>query len=287
MLVGTQMIAKGHDFPRVTLVGVVSADVGLGLADFRAGERTFQLLTQVAGRAGRGERAGEAIVQTLYPAHYSVRLACRQDYRRSSSARSSTGRGCAIRRSSRSSTPWCAAARSTRRCGWRRISASALAGHAQAGGFAVLGPAPAPLTRLRGEHRVQIFLKGGRREKMRQAMRAALAALPEVRRRVVVDVDPLSVLVTGGRRSGVCGRSRYCPAPRSSVDIGAGVKQRTNITTAKRGEPQPAGVERHVLVVGARVVRAEGEQHAQQSAPSTRSTTTTRTTEPIRQRSVA
>ena len=67
VLVGTQMIAKGHDFPRVTLVGVISADVGLGLADFRAGERTFQLLTQVAGRAGRGERAGEAVVQTLIP----------------------------------------------------------------------------------------------------------------------------------------------------------------------------------------------------------------------------
>src|SRR2546430_6914751 len=80
ILVGTQMIAKGHDFPRVTLVGVVSADVGLGLADFRAAERTFQLLTQVAGRAGRGEVAGEAIVQTLYPNHYSIRHACRQDY---------------------------------------------------------------------------------------------------------------------------------------------------------------------------------------------------------------
>jgi primosomal protein N' (replication factor Y) (superfamily II helicase) len=75
------MIAKGHDFPRVTLVGVISADVGLGLADFRAAERTFQLLTQVAGRAGRGEQTGEAIVQTLYPGHYSIQLACRQDYR--------------------------------------------------------------------------------------------------------------------------------------------------------------------------------------------------------------
>ena len=100
MLVGTQMIAKGHDFPRVTLVGVVSADVGLGLADFRASERTFQLLTQVAGRAGRGEQPGEAIVQTLYPDHYSIQLACRQDYPGVLRARDALPHArCAIRRS--------------------------------------------------------------------------------------------------------------------------------------------------------------------------------------------
>ena len=99
VLVGTQMIAKGHDFPRVTLVGVISADVGLGLADFRAAERTFQLLTQVAGRAGRGEIAGEAIVQTLYPDHYSIRHACRQDYRGLLRRRADTSAGrCDIRR---------------------------------------------------------------------------------------------------------------------------------------------------------------------------------------------
>jgi primosomal protein N' (replication factor Y) len=112
VLVGTQMVAKGHDFPGVTLVGVISADIGLGLADFRAAERTFQLLTQVAGRAGRGDRPGEAIVQTLYPDHYSIQLACRQDYPAFYDARLRFRTSLLYPPVSRSSTPSCAAGRS-------------------------------------------------------------------------------------------------------------------------------------------------------------------------------
>jgi primosomal protein N' (replication factor Y) len=194
IMVGTQMIAKGHDFPRVTLVGVISADVGLGMADFRAAERTFQLLTQVAGRAGRGEQPGEAIVQTLYPEHYSVQLACRQDYP------AFFDRELAYRTGLRY-PPTVALVNTVIRGrsledathAADRLAESVL--RADAGRtFTVLGPAPAPLTKLRGEHRAQLFLKGSRRADMRRALQEALDELPEVRRRVVVDVDPLSVL---------------------------------------------------------------------------------------------
>ena len=194
ILVGTQMIAKGHDFPRVTLVGVISADVGLGLADFRAGERTFQLLTQVAGRAGRGEQAGEAIVQTLYPEHYSIQLACRQDYpafferelayRRGMRYPPGVAMVCAIIRGRTFEEAMRTATDVVRR----------LEPSAKRARFLVLGPAPAPLGRLRGEHRVQCFLKGTRRAEMRNALKEVLAAMPEARRRITVDVDPLSVL---------------------------------------------------------------------------------------------
>ena len=194
VLVGTQMIAKGHDFPRVTLVGVISADVGLGLADFRAAERTFQLLTQVAGRAGRGERTGEAIVQTLYPNHYSIQLACRQDYgaffekevayRRSMRYPPIVALVNAVVRGRSFDDAMQTATDLVRRL--EPLSATA--------GFLILGPAPAPLVKLRGEHRVQFFLKGTRRADMRQALKTVLADMPDIRRRVTVDVDPLSVL---------------------------------------------------------------------------------------------
>ncbi|MEO7276192.1 MAG: primosomal protein N' [Vicinamibacterales bacterium] len=192
VLVGTQMLAKGHDFPRVTLVGVISADVGLGLADFRAAERTFQLLTQVAGRAGRGTIRGEAIVQTLFPTHYSIRHATRQDYvsfyteeirfRQSMRYPPVVGLINAVVRSPSLDGAMTDAAEIVR----------ALRSDGTA--YRVLGPAPAPLSRLKGEHRVQLFLKGSNRGTMRRALQGVLAARPEVARRTTVDVDPVSVL---------------------------------------------------------------------------------------------
>ncbi len=192
VLVGTQMVAKGHDFPRVTLVGVISADVGLGVADFRAGERTFQLLTQVAGRAGRGEVPGEAFVQTLYPDHYSIRYACSQAYgpfydeemrfRRAMryppvvSLVSAVVRGTSFTQTMQEAGDLVA---------WLRRRPSR---------FRVLGPAPAPLGRLRGQYRAQLLLKGQHRREMREALLAALDGRAELKRRVVIDVDPMWML---------------------------------------------------------------------------------------------
>jgi primosomal protein N' (replication factor Y) len=192
VLVGTQMIAKGHDFPRVTLVGVISADVGLGMADFRAGERTFQLLTQVAGRAGRGVLAGEAIVQTLYPTHYSIRHACQQDYAAFFADE--------LEFRQRMHYPPIVAMINTVVKGKTRegalTDANELVRALRWGGeqYRVLGPAPAPLSRLKGEYRAQFFIKGSHRAAMRKSLVAVLDSRPEIRRRTLVDVDPMSVL---------------------------------------------------------------------------------------------
>ena len=194
VLVGTQMIAKGHDFPRVTLVGVVSADVGLGLADFRAAERTFQLLTQVAGRAGRGAEPGEAIVQTLYPRHYSIEHACRQDY--NAFFAKELGYRQAMRYPPLTAMVNIVVKAADARSALTDAATLAqfLRNNADVGRFSVLGPAPAPVAKLRGEYRAQIFLKGSHRASMREAVLAALAAQPDMRRRVSIDIDPVSIL---------------------------------------------------------------------------------------------
>jgi primosomal protein N' (replication factor Y) len=194
ILVGTQMIAKGHDFPRVTLVGVIDADVGLGLPDFRAAERTFQLLTQVAGRAGRSDLPGEVILQSHLPDHYALRLACEQDYE------SFFDREMEFRRTM-GYPPVTALLNIVIRSRDPREGAVAADGlgrrlrEAAPGRFRVLGPARAPLARLRQEHRFQILLKG-RRAAMRTAVREALVErYGEVRwPGVAVDVDPVSVM---------------------------------------------------------------------------------------------
>ena len=194
VLVGTQMIAKGHDFPRVTVVGVIDADVGLGMPDFRAAERTFQLLTQVAGRAGRAELAGQVILQSHLPDHYSLMLACEQDYEAFFEVEMQYRRTMAyppeaallnLILRSRDAREGAEAARAI---------AEALREKAQRR-YRVLGPASAPLARLRQEHRFQVLLKGSR-PAMRDAVREALVQrYGEVRwPGVMVDVDPLSVM---------------------------------------------------------------------------------------------
>jgi primosomal protein N' (replication factor Y) len=194
ILVGTQLIAKGHDFPRVTLVGVVDADVGLGLPDFRAAERTFQLLTQVAGRAGRAELPGEVILQSHLPDHYALRMACAQDYAAFFAHEMEFRRTMAY--------PPAAALLNmvfrSREAVEASQDAQAVAARLRetaAGRYRVLGPARAPLARLKQEHRFQVLLKGDRAS-MRAAVKAALVErFGDVRwPGVAVDVDPLSVM---------------------------------------------------------------------------------------------
>jgi primosomal protein N' (replication factor Y) len=195
ILVGTQMIAKGHDIPNVTLVGVVSADIGLGVPDFRAAERTFQLLTQVAGRAGRGETPGEVLVQTMNPDHYAIRFAAAQDYDLFYE------KEIEFRRLMRY-PPFSALASVLVRS---RSQEDALRMSAEIGALLepppehlkVLGPAEAPVPRLKSEYRYQLLIKAASRNALKKT-------LDELRRfalenkwpatSLVVDVDPLTLM---------------------------------------------------------------------------------------------
>jgi len=195
VLIGTQMVAKGHDFPGVRLVGVVNADLGLHLPDFRAAERTFQLLTQVAGRAGRGALPGRVILQTWTPDHYAIRPAATHDYERFYAEERTQrerlgyppfGRLALVRVSGADESA-------------ARDAAALLADAARSGGASgpeVLGPAPAPIARLRGQHRFQVLLKHARADVLRETGRRVLAAAERLPRdvRASIDTNPLDML---------------------------------------------------------------------------------------------
>lgn len=195
ILVGTQMIAKGHDIPNVTLVGVVSADIGLGMPDFRAAERTFQLLTQVAGRAGRGSLPGTVLVQTINPDHYAVRLAAAQDYqafyekelqfRKFMHYPPFTAMANIIVRTEKQED----ALRMSTELGHQLTPAPE--------NMKIMGPAEAPVARLKAEYRYQFLIKSA----SRKALNELLKRCQEFARKqkwnataLVIDVDPLTLL---------------------------------------------------------------------------------------------
>jgi len=193
ILVGTQMIGKGHDFPGITLAGAISADLSLQLPDFRAAERTFALLTQLAGRAGRGDAVGEALIQTYNPDHYCLLAACRQEYE-------SLYRAELPLRAERHLPPFARLIRvviSSLTESEAREAAFALADlfRRQGGPFALEGPAPALLSKIRGRFRWQLLIKG-EGTPLLQFVASALRvfASSASRAKVEVDVDPLDLL---------------------------------------------------------------------------------------------
>jgi primosomal protein N' (replication factor Y) len=194
VILGTQMVAKGHDFPGVTLVGVISVDAGLGIPDFRISERTFQILTQVSGRAGRGPAGGQVIYQTFHPENYAIRFAEAQDFEGFFDHERRFRRlmryppfanliHLVVKGNSEQQV---------------RMDARKLAGRLgkEGKGFQLLGPAPAPFARLKGKYRYQIILKGNDRVRMRTAVLQALEALRGGidLKRIEIDVDPMTML---------------------------------------------------------------------------------------------
>jgi primosomal protein N' (replication factor Y) len=192
ILLGTQMIAKGLDFPNVTLVGVINADTALHLPDFRASERTFQLVAQVAGRTGRGKKGGRVLVQTLSPDHPAIAAAVRHDYGRFAEHELNVRRAAAY-------PPYASMIRvilrgpqeATTRETANQLSELLRQAATAYEGVRVLGPAPAPLARLRGEYRFHIQLQGPAIASLQAAVRAAAARFqPPEDVRWIADVDP-------------------------------------------------------------------------------------------------
>lgn len=195
ILVGTQMIAKGHDIPNVTLVGVVLADIGLSMPDFRSAERSFQLLTQAAGRAGRGETPGRVIIQTLNPDHYAVRYAAEQDYE------AFYKKELEFRKWLRY-PPFSACANVLVRAdkqeeALRMASDISFVLNPPPEGVRVIGPAEAPVLRVRNEFRYQILLKAAKRSVLRQVVHKLRDFADRQKWKaaaLVIDVDPISLM---------------------------------------------------------------------------------------------
>ena len=195
LLVGTQMIAKGHDIPNVTLVCVVDADIGLGRPDFRAAERTFQLLTQVAGRAGRGEKPGEVLIQTMNPEHYAIALAGSQDYE------AFYNRETGFRKAFWY-PPFTAMASILVRS--RDLSAAVTMGTSLGkhlrpvpDDLRLIGPASAPMAKLRTEHRFQFLIKSPNRRAVAEVLGRARRHAAEQKwpaTALMIDVDPVDFL---------------------------------------------------------------------------------------------
>jgi primosomal protein N' (replication factor Y) (superfamily II helicase) len=197
ILVGTQLIAKGHDFPGVTLVGVISADLGLRLPDFRAAERTFQLLTQAAGRAGRGEAPGRVLIQTFYPDHYAIRLAADQNYAGFFSKEIGFRRLMHYPPAAALANIIAHDAKLERATEIATLLDGFLRRAADLHTLRILGPNPAPMARIQGRYRIQILLKANSRAYLNWILRNTAAECERYGiplRSVTIDMDPMSIM---------------------------------------------------------------------------------------------
>jgi primosomal protein N' (replication factor Y) len=196
ILVGTQMIAKGHDFPRVTLVGVIGADAPLALPDFRAAERTFQLLTQVAGRSGRGDEPGEVVVQSYFPDHYTFQLAVSQRFE-DFYARESRYRKAMFYPPYTSLAGIMVTDRDPARAVQMAREVGQFLDSMRSDAVRILGPAPAPLERLKRVHRHQLLIKSSSRATLHGMLERLQAYVEEKKigaTKIIIDVDPISLL---------------------------------------------------------------------------------------------
>ena len=197
LLVGTQMIAKGHDIHSVTLVGVVGCDHALSMPDFRAAERVFQLMTQVSGRAGRGNLPGRVVVQTYYPDHYAILAAMKHDYKAFAERELKYRRWMHYPPFGALANVLVQSQKLEEAAGWSSILGKWLVQNNGGGAVRVLGPCTAPIARIKGIYRFHMILKSATRKALNEALRGLLAHAAEndvPRRNLIVDVDALRLM---------------------------------------------------------------------------------------------